>query len=225
MKITKRTNEYRTIDIFVEKDNKKLSIIFAGTGDLHWMLKDFNETSEEPTYLSFLIDKENYALYESFENLYNDIKDMRVFKEITIPPYIETDEEIIEYLKEKEEDKIYTKKHNVSNYNELFNEEKQTITWFSDETAHDVANIVTIKKLDEQFLLEFYTQPYIEGYERESNIKGQICIRFRNSGSRYDPYNIIFMRMYNELQEIDNTYDENHQYHIEEYIYQKKTTH
>ena len=45
-------------------------------------------------------------------------------------------------------------------------------------------------------------------------------IRFRNSGSRYEPFNICFMQMYNELK----NYDSNcHQIHIEEYLYKQKT--
>ena len=41
----------------------------------------------------------------------------------------------------------------------------------------------------------------------------------RNSGSRYSPHNIVFMRMFNELQEY---YPEYHQIHMEEIEYQKK---
>ena len=50
---------------------------------------------------------------------------------------------------------------------------------------------------------------------------GRICIRFRNSGSTYDPFNIIFMRMFNKLQEYIPEY---HQIHIEEMNYSKKRT-
>ena len=45
------------------------------------------------------------------------------------------------------------------------------------------------------------------------------AIRFRNSGSRYEPYNLAFMNMYNSLSEYDPNY---HQIHIEEYLYNKK---
>ena len=44
-------------------------------------------------------------------------------------------------------------------------------------------------------------------------------IRFRNSGSSYQPFNILFMDVFNKLQEYDPNY---HQMHIEEYAYQKK---
>ena len=46
-------------------------------------------------------------------------------------------------------------------------------------------------------------------------------VRFRNSGSSYDPFNIPFMKFFNKLQEYDPEY---HQIHIEEVILQKKLT-
>ena len=47
-------------------------------------------------------------------------------------------------------------------------------------------------------------------------------IRFRNSGSRYDPFNIVFMRMFLKLQQVDDINDFGHQIHIEEFLYQKR---
>ena len=81
----------------------------------------------------------------------------------------------------------------------LFDKENNTITWYSDETNHEVANILKIKKENESFELEFYIQPYIEGYDRDFNSLYHIPIRFRNSGSSYDPFNIVFMRMYEKV--------------------------
>ena len=43
----------------------------------------------------------------------------------------------------------------------------------------------------------------------------RITVRFRNSGSRYDPFNIIFMKLYQGLCALDYEY---HQIHIEEYL-------
>ena len=45
------------------------------------------------------------------------------------------------------------------------------------------------------------------------------AIRISNCGSRYEPFNITFMNMYNKLKE--HNY-QNHQIHMEEYIYSKK---
>ena len=47
----------------------------------------------------------------------------------------------------------------------------------------------------------------------------RITVRFRNSGSRYDPFNIIFMKLYQGLYELDYEY---HQIHIEEYLLDSK---
>ena len=37
----------------------------------------------------------------------------------------------------------------------------------------------------------------------------------------YNPFNIIFMRMYENLKKIDDTHDYGHQIHMEEYLYKK----
>ena len=101
----------------------------------------------------------------------------------------------------------------------LFDKENNTITWYSDETNHEVANILKIRKENESFELEFYIQPYIEGYDRDFNSLYHIPIRFRNSGSSYDPFNIVFMRMYEKMKQVDHVNDYGHQIHIEEYLY------
>ena len=77
--------------------------------------------------------------------------------------------------------------------------------------------VLTIKKEDDQFLLEF-TSPKIDDNDFIFRMLGTVSIRFRNSGSTYDPYNIIFMRMFNKLQDYDPEY---HQMHIEELVYKR----
>ena len=49
-----------------------------------------------------------------------------------------------------------------------------------------------------------------------------IPIRFRNSGSFYNPFNVLFMRMHNKMKKIDDVNDIGHQIHIEEYLYNKQ---
>ena len=188
---------------FLKEDNK-LDILFCGNLDLYFIIygKNINE---------FTITKENMTIYNLFDNLYNDIENINIYDEEHIPIYIETEEEQNEYLKERKDE---YRLHNRSNYNELFNKENKTITWYSDETAKEVANYLKIIKEDEDFKLEFYTRPYIEGYDRDFNSKYSITIRFRNSGSRYKPFNACFMRLFNNLQIYDPGY---HQITIEEY--------
>ena len=188
---------------FLKEDNK-LDILFCGNLDLYFIIygKNINE---------FTITKENMTIYNLFDNLYNDIENINIYDEEHIPIYIETEEEQNEYLKERKDE---YRLHNRSNYNELFNKENKTITWYSDETAKEVSNYLKIIKEDEDFKLEFYTRPYIEEYDRDFNSKYSITIRFRNSGSRYKPFNACFMRLFNNLQKYDPDY---HQITIEEY--------
>ena len=192
MKLTKQETEFG-LDIILEDDNKKFMIYFAGNLDLDWIIR-----SEEDSYKqSFIITKENYDLYNLFDELYNDIENINIYDE--------------------EKGKLCSR----SNYNELFDKENKTITWYSDETAHEVANILTIKKDNESFKLDFYIQPHKKEYDRDFNSPNYIPIRFRNSGSSYDPFNMLFMKMYNEMKEIDDVNDYGHQIHMEEYLYNK----
>lgn len=217
MKLNKVENEFGT-QIKLSDENKILSVYFGGTLDLYWSIR----TKIENDY-SFDITKENYAVYKLFEQLFDDIKNINIFERNMVPFYIDSEEEKKEYvLAHKQELELENKRYrlcNYSNYNELFDELNNTITWYSDETCHEVANILKIKKENEKFTIEFMMQPYIRGYVRDVNSAKSITIRFSNSGSRYDPFNTIFMRMYNNMKEIDDTNDLGHQMHIEEYLY------
>ena len=107
---------------------------------------------------------------------------------------------------------------NKSNYKELFDKDNNTITWYSDETNHDFANILKIKKEEDSFKLEFYLQPHVDGFDEDFTIP----IRFCNSGSQYDPFNVIFMRMYNKMVNIDFNNDYEDQVSIKEYLESEK---
>lgn len=201
MKISKENNEFG-LQIFIEEENSYLSIFYGGNLDLYWAIHSNKRTLENDSKSDmFVITKENYELYNLFENLYNDIKEINIFKDF-------------------KEDKDRYRLYNRSNYQELFDEKNKTITWYSDETAHEVSNYLKIKKEKDCFIINFNIQEYIEGYDRDFSSLYYIPIRFRNSGSRYDPFNIIFMRMYKRLKEIDDVNEYGHQIHMEEYLYE-----
>ena len=218
MKVIKYENEFGLIISFQELD-KQFDVSFGGNGDLYWTIRSNNTNVDN----NFIITKENYKLYRLFEELFNDIENIKIFDEEYIPFYLETEEEKQEYLKNRQDEIEYEKNKyrlfNHSNYNELFDKENNTITWYSDETSHKVSNILKIKKENESFVLEFFIQPYKEDYDRDFNSLNYIPIRFRNSGSVYDPFNVVFMRMYQKMKEIDDINDYGHQIHIEEYLY------
>lgn len=218
MQVIKYENEFGLIISFQELD-KQFDASFSGNGDLYWTIHSKNTNDDN----NFIITKENYEVYRLFEELFDDIENIRIFDEEYIPFYLETEEEKQEYIKNQKDEIGYEKNKyrlfNHSNYNELFDKENNTITWYSDETNHEVANILKIKKEKELFKLEFYIQPYIEGYDRDFNSLYHIPIRFRNSGSSYDPFNIVFMRMYRKMKQIDDVNDYGHQIHVEEYLF------
>lgn len=225
MKVIKQKSEFG-LNIFLHEEERYIGFTFGGNGDLYWSIHSRREVeNEEYNHDYFIITKENYAIYNLFEQLFFDIENINVFDEEDIPFYIESEEEKQEYLrsrkKENEELKMRYRLFNHSNYNELYDDSSRTITWYSDEAAHEVANILKIKRDDDVFKIEFYIQPYVEDYDEDFHSLGYIPIRFRNSGSSYDPFNLIFMKMYNNMQEIDDVNDIGHQIHIEEYLYNK----
>lgn len=215
MKLTKTPSEVHDgCDIVISEGDKNLTILFGGTGDLYWMLRS-SDPYDDSDHLSFSISNENYALYEAFKNLFIRIENIDLYEDRTFPRYINTKEEIELYLKKERESFERT---NKGHYHELFDKLNKTITWYSDETSHKVSNYVVIRMNKTSFDIDFYSQPHIWGYEREFNRKGVLSIRFRNSGSRYEPFNAVFMRMFHELQNIDDVNDEGHQIHIEEFL-------
>lgn len=219
MKVRLMQNDFQTADIYLIEGNKTLLITFAGNGDLYWIMQNKAcDENAEYSYDYFDISKENYGVYLLFEQLLSDIKNINISEDKEFPLYVETDEEKKEYLENLELEKEMYRKSNMSHYNDLY-DGANTITWHSDETAYEVSNIVKIQKMDNIFRVEFSSQPHIAGYDGELNQLGHMSIRFRNSGSRYSPFNILFMRMFNKLQEVDDVNDYGHQIHIEEYLY------
>ena len=214
MQVIKHENEFGLIISFQELD-KQFAVSFGGNGDLYWTIHSKNTNDDN----NFIITKENYEVYRLFEELFDDIENIRIFDEEYIPFYLETEEEKQDYINELEYKKNKYRLYNYSNYNELFDKENNTITWYSDETNHEVANILKIKKEKESFRLEFSIQPHKEEYDRDFNSQNYIPIRFRNSGSSYNPFNVIFMRMYEKMKQIDDINDYGHQIHMEEYLY------
>lgn len=226
MKVTKENSEFGLV-IFLEEDEKYLTFNFCGNLDLYWSIHNKSDNiNENYKYDVFIITKENYGVYRLFEELFYNIENINIFNLDDISLNFVDEEEQLEYLekrkKEIEETKNRIRLYNISNYNELFDSVTSTITWYSDETSHKVSNILKIKKEKNKFKIEFYTQPHINGYDEDFHSLISIPIRFRNYGSSYDPFNYIFMKMYNDMDKIDDVNDIGHQFHIEEYLYNKE---
>ena len=211
--------------VILQEGDQTLEIKYSANWDLYWTLRSPNVDENN----CFMVTKENYGVYRLFDQLFRDLEDINVFGEIEVPFYMqEEDEEAIRnYIREQEKSiesqKKKYRKNNESHYNELYDKDKKTITWYSDETHSSVANYLRITKLDETFKVEFFTQPHIKGYDKDFHSTSYITVRFRNSGSTYDPFNTVFMRMYKGLCEVDDVNNFGHQVHMEEWYYKVKT--
>ena len=190
MEKRKNGNGYDVITIYTEEGSFNIS--YQGNLDLYWDINYTGKYRDVPEVKTFIITKENYYLYSSLEQLYKAIKEKKPFGN-----------GIYDDLKEKKyDDKYFPYK--------LWKDNK--IEWHSDDFRYDEASILTISKEKESFKIEF----------KRSTNKTYIpthSIRFRNSGSIYDPYNATFMNMYNRLRQYDFDY---HQIHMEEYLYNQK---
>lgn len=214
---------------YFKEDNKVLHICFGGNLDLYWSIHDIDarleskkQTSDEiRKYIhserkyTFTITKENYYIYCLFAELYNEIKESRIF----LPDKKNINQELTDteefYMTEAKAKELNERHKKLAAYQLLF--DGKTIEWHSDDDMYDRGEILTINKVDDTFVLEF-TCPKIEDNNFVYRTPGSVSIRFRNSGSTYDPYNVIFMRMFNKLQEYDPDY---HQLHIEELTYRR----
>ena len=228
MNITEIETPYGYSDFHIEKDNQRLGIVFGGNGDLYWILdnsqidpdtyEEYRKELESPYQDKFIITKENYFIYQLFDELIQDIEDSRIY----LPTINELELEFNFFGEEKRETsedrcKRLNEEHKkYYRYKLLF--EDGVICWHSDEHIFEDADRVKIYRLNDEIILEF-SRPPVKKEEHIYRMPGTTGVRFRNSGSTYDPYNVIFMRMFQRLQEYNPEY---HQIHIEELEYQKR---
>ena len=199
MKIKKIPNEReKCYDIELIDNNKNLKILFAGNLDLYMILSN-NEIIPYGKNISLYFDitKEDYDIYSIFDSLYEDIINGRPFGSDSLSSDYD-------YTRQEEYKKLVD-----SNLN---------INWISDDGPPEIEDMLKISKIDnDTYRLTFIRndKPMDFGFKHHMGIS----VRFRNSGSRYNPFNCLFMKMYHELQEIDSEY---HQMHFEEMEYLKK---
>ena len=201
MQINKSINSFGYKEYEFIKDNKIFKISFMGNGDLYWSLTNLN-VGENLDYDIFTITADdNYDIYSLFYKLFLNIKNANIY---------ETDNEFL-YYNYQDNFELSIKRHNKNKlwsqrlkqkecYQELFDGEK--ITWISDDRDYDKDQIVQISKKDNSFILEFARKDKKDKdiYHYLSSFSSYLIgIRFRNSGSSYDPFNLAFMDMYNAL--------------------------
>lgn len=183
-------------------DTGSFDIMFGGNLDLYWSYWPEEDFEDWPLSKTFTITKENYFLYQKIDELYKNIKEQR--------PYPKTDkDEYTSFLELNLRNSNESKKVDYT-YEKLF--QNDIIKWYSDDMPLENASSLEIKKQEDIYSITFFQGK--EEYDFPT-----YSVRFRNSGSRYHPYNFAFMNMYNSLSKYDSNY---HQIHIEEYLYNKK---
>lgn len=191
------------------RDNDK-SMILSFQGNLDFYMSAISYKDNRDKKISFTITKENYAIYSLFDELFRDIEECNIFSvDETRLEFMDDEDEIKEYYERIE--RMNRDLKTYSAYKRLI--KRNLITWKSDDRDYGEPDFVKIYRGEDAFYITFVRQ--------SEELHMGTVVRFRNSGSSYDPFNIPFMKFFNKLQEYDPEY---HQIHIEEVILQKKLT-
>lgn len=208
MEIKKIKQEEGPETVSITKGTQEFKMFYGGNGDLYWEIINHHRSCSEEEFFS--IDKENYALYSSFERLYNRIANCDIY---SIDPLelelCETPED--EAMLEETRLRLNERARQSSSYHSLYS--KAGISFVSDEDIpFNENNIVTIVK-------SYDGESFIIQISKASPERETLDIRFRSSGSRYQDFVPVFLKQYQELIQEDFDY---HQIHLEEIMYQKK---
>ena len=191
------------------RDNDK-SMILSFQGNLDFYMSAISFKDNRYKKISFTITKENYAIYSLFDELFRDIEECNIFSvDETRLEFMDDEDEIKEYYERIE--RMNNDLKTYSAYKRLI--KRNLITWKSDDRDYGEPDFIKIYRGEDAFYITFVRQ--------SEELHMGTVVRFRNSGSSYDPFNIPFMKFFNKLQEYDPEY---HQIHIEEVILQKKLT-
>lgn len=207
MTIEKKLDEdTKTYEYSFKKENLEFKIFYGGNLDLYWEIIDHNVNEDnffdyETKPLEFIIDKDNMEIYSLFLTLYEEVINKRFESK-------EEQENLDLLLDGLDTIKNFADKELEDTYNLLVKD--GVISWHSDETYYEAANIADIETQEDSIKITF-----IEQMPSDFSIPGRVSVRFRNSGSTYDPFNRMFMNHFNALEKIDSAY---HQIHIDEYV-------
>lgn len=192
LQLRKTKNDHGYDSYIIITDEGYFDITFENNLDLYWYFNPKCNFTDSMESYSLTITKENYEIYQQFDILYNSIKNKTPFA----------------YSLFDDKNKVV----DIDKYTDekLFLDNK--VNWHSDDFSYENASYVTIEKGNESYIIEFHKS-------KNAELFNTFSIRFRNSGSRYNPYNLLFMNMYNNLKDFNCEF---HQVHIEEYAYQKK---
>ncbi len=214
--------EYQKLDGYPEefgvinlnREKKKLKIFFAPNLDVYFNLDNFEDA---PT---FIIGKDNALIYQAFLKLYHDIINCNILP-IDEEEIIRNSEIFLEDYHQALRDALALEKQRIESlkdkarYTNLIKD--GVITWMSDDYASpieqtefsnmtkyvvkdciEVGPSFKIEKRENAFIITFDRGNIKDFYTRGNSIN----VRIRMSGSNYDPFNLVFMELFNNLREI-----------------------
>lgn len=174
-------------DVFIRDDKELLKIFYGGNGDLYFDVFGSRSKGENGLYIATFSIKGTEETYQYFEQLVNNIIDCKVFNMSKMGYSNNGTDEISSTLKINENLKM------GEAYKKLVH--NNSIVWYSDSIYDESANILRIEKDYGKIKLTFVGNPEDPSFG--------FSIRICNSGSKYDPFNICFMDLFNQLQLLD----------------------
>ena len=186
------SGRYHT-DININVNEQKFTISWAGVGDIFWR-PEFEGSILEHEQIDIIINSTDGYLYDLIFQLYDDIINYRLVFE---------DEYITEMRKNEES----------NNPEKLI--KNDVIEWHSDDNPYDESSILKIVKQENKFIISFIRS------NPEYDFKS-LAVRIRMDGTRYDSFNFIFNKMYQQLLEYAEYEKEYHQITLDEYIMTRK---
>lgn len=176
--------------IYIRDENESIKFLYGDNGDLY--IDFFGKTWKDESNNrcgTFTISDE--SLLPLFSQLYDDIIQCSVF-----------DVDSLSLSMCETEDEKSALKSNVQKRNENLKSgehykalvQGESIVWHSDNRPIGKANSVKIERKDGHIVLTFVSNP-----SDDFGFSVRIC----TSGSKYDPFEIPFLRLYNNLISLD----------------------
>lgn len=179
---------YGSKNILIRDGQKLLKLFYGANGDLYLDMFGDRNIGENGNYIaSFSINKDE-GVYSYFDELISNIVYCNVYDlsdvELKLCSSFKQLEHEISNIRKANHD-LMAKQC----YEKLV--QNNTIIWYSDNIYDEKANKLEIFKEEDGIRLTFTDNP-------NDSIFG-FGVRICNSGSKYDPFNLCFMKLFNQL--------------------------
>jgi len=200
MKIEFKGNDYlnKVKDVLIRDGKKLLKIFYGANGDLYIdIFGDYN-IDENGYYTANFSINQKEEIYSYFEGLIDNIIGCKIFDisdvELDLCNSKEQKNELLD------SSQLYNE---VLKNNDVYNRlvKDSGIIWYSDNIYDEKANKLIIEKEDDKIILTFVDNPDDPTFG--------FGIRICNSGSKYDPFNVCFMNLFNQLQNLNKRDEQN----------------